>query len=89
MRPRDNKQNNLNNHVYSFLLFMFSGLRYQVEFECIERSLLSIVCLCIVTCAIMPCAVVKEFTGSGKEKLLTWLYLTVSLPVHSISDQNR
>ena len=39
MRPRRRKQRQLNNRVYSFLLFVFSGLRCQVEFYSLERSL--------------------------------------------------
>ena len=38
MRPRVHKQKKLNNHVYSFLLYVSSGPRYQVEFKYFKRS---------------------------------------------------
>ena len=40
MKPRGHKQKKLDNYVYSFLLFVSSGPRYQVEFLCFERNLL-------------------------------------------------
>ena len=43
MKPGGHEQRKSNNHVYSFLLFVSSVPRYQVEFKYFERSLLYLV----------------------------------------------